>query len=408
MEKGPDSSTDKTRSQESTPRPARSLKDLIANNETWLMRQILKYAKARGYTKHTSTLQEAWRLSIAGLSASLLSTLEKRKASYELKPDDDYMKDPAASFGIVEAKRHRQRGVHLDMFLGLMKYYRQSYKDLILHSNLHARHKTGHAHKIERFFDRVEIGFCKEWATLSDGEKLTELQDTNRLMTNEKNKYLTAFESLPNPVIILDRNNCVDNMNLAAALLCRESSVPGAEYYKNIVAGEDKISVSETVNLLFPWLAEELEAFSRSDARELNVEKQVATTSGERSFTIRFSRMLDVSSKFQGSIINLVDITEQKNTEERLREQEKLQGVLQMAGAICHELTQPMQAICGNAELLLMTMPENDTKSKKVKNILSQMGRMNNITRKLQAMTRCETKPYVLGSKIIDIYGSSN
>ena len=189
---------------------------------------------------------------------------------------------------------------------------------------------------------------------------------------------------------------------------CHVASLPGAEYYKNIVEGEKDTPVCETATLLFPWLAEELEVFARSDARELNVEKQVTTDRGERSFTIRFSRMLDVSSKFQGSIINLTDITEQKNTEKQLREQEKLQGVLQMAGAICHELTQPMQAICGNAELLLMTMPENDTKSKKVKNILSQMGRMNNITRKLQAMTRCETKPYVLGSEIIDIYGSSN
>ena len=144
------------------------------------------------------------------------------------------MKDPAASFGIIEAQRHRQRGVNLEMFLGLMKYYRETYKDLVRQSRLNAKQETGYLNKIERYFDRVEIGFCKEWATLSEGEKLTELQNTNRLMTNEKNKYLTAFESLPNPVIILDRENRVDNMNLAATLLCRESSVPGAEYYKTV------------------------------------------------------------------------------------------------------------------------------------------------------------------------------
>ena len=408
MKKGPANKTEKTKEQALKPQSARTLKELIAKNETWLMNQILRYAKARGYTKHTSTLQEAWRLSIAGLSASLLSALKNRKANFELKPDEDYMKDPAASFGIIEAQKHRQRGINLEMFLGLMKYYRESYKDLVRQSNLNSGHKTRHLNKIERFFDRVEIGFCKEWATLSEGEKLTELQNTNRLMTNEKNKYLTAFESLPNPVIILDRDNCVDSMNLAAALLCRESSVPGAEYYKNIVEGGKNSAASETVSLLFPWLSEELEEFTRSDDRELYIEKQVNITNGERSFTIRFSRMLDVSSKFQGSIINLEDVTEQKNTEERLREQEKLQGVLQMAGAICHELTQPMQAISGNAELLLMKMSKNDNKSKKVQNILSQMGRMNNITKKLQAMTRCETKPYVLGGKIIDIYRSRN
>ena len=256
MKKGPENKTKETKEQALEPRSARTLKELIAKNETWLMNRILQYAKTRGYTKYSSPLQEAWRLSIAGLSESLISALRNRKTSFELKPDEDYMKDPAASFGIMEAQKHRQRGISLEMFLGLMKYYRKSYKDLVRQSNLNSGHKTRRLNKIERFFDRVEIGFCKEWAALSEGEKL--------------------------------------------------------------------------------------------------------------------------------------------------------QGVLQMAGAICHELTQPMQAISGNAELLLMTMSKNDTKSKKVQNILSQMGRMNNITRKLQVMTRCETKPYVLGTKIIDIYRSCN
>ena len=408
MNKRTAKNTTKTQGKKLQPQSAASLKELIANNEKWLMKQILQYARARGYTKYTSTLQETWRLSIAGLSASLLSALKKRRSNLELKPDEDYMKDPAASFGIIEAQKHRKRGVNLALFLGLMKYYRESYKDLVRQSDLSSKNETLYLNKIERFFDRVEIGFCKEWATQSDEEKLTELQNTNRLITNEKNKYLTTFESLPNPVIILDRENCVDNMNLAAALLCRESSAPGAEYYKNTMEGEQMQTVNETATLLFPWIAEELEEFTRSDDREFHIEKLVSTTNGERTFTIRFSRMLDVSGKFQGSLINLEDITDKKKTEERLIEREKLQGILEMAGAICHELTQPMQAISGNAELLLMTMSEKDTKSEKVQIILTQMYRMNNITKKLQEMTRCETKPYFLGTKIIDIYRSCN
>ncbi|MFZ0484023.1 MAG: response regulator, partial [Desulfobacterales bacterium] len=37
-----------------------------------------------------------------------------------------------------------------------------------------------------------------------------------------------------------------------------------------------------------------------------------------------------------------------------LLEKEKLQVIFEMTGAICHELTQPMQAISGNTELMLM------------------------------------------------------
>ena len=52
----------------------------------------------------------------------------------ELSPEEDYANDPATQFGVIEAQRHRGRGVNLSMFLGLMKYYRQSYVDLLTES----------------------------------------------------------------------------------------------------------------------------------------------------------------------------------------------------------------------------------------------------------------------------------
>ena len=49
----------------------------------------------------------------------------------------------------------RKRGVSLGMFLGLMKYYRQSYKDLVNESDFDSEYKYRCVHVIERFFDRV-------------------------------------------------------------------------------------------------------------------------------------------------------------------------------------------------------------------------------------------------------------
>ncbi|MCK5339748.1 MAG: response regulator transcription factor, partial [Desulfobulbaceae bacterium] len=40
--------------------------------------------------------------------------------------------------------------------------------------------------------------------------------------------------------------------------------------------------------------------------------------------------------------------------QDRLKEREKLQGVLEMAGAVCHEINQPLQAVSGWSEILLM------------------------------------------------------
>jgi hypothetical protein len=71
------------------------LKEYVLNHEDWLMERILKYAKQRDYTKYTSTLKEPWRLSISGLSTSLIDALSTKGQDLELGPHDEYISDPA-------------------------------------------------------------------------------------------------------------------------------------------------------------------------------------------------------------------------------------------------------------------------------------------------------------------------
>ena len=85
-----------------------------------------------------------------------------------------------------------------------------------------------------------------------------------------------------------------------------------------------------------------------------------------------------------------------------LAEKEKFQGVVEMAGAICHELNQPMQIISGYSELLLMDMPEESIQYANIEKIKSQIDRMGAITKKLMRITKYETMNYLAG-KIIDI-----
>ncbi|MGA7143332.1 MAG: response regulator [Desulfobacterales bacterium] len=88
--------------------------------------------------------------------------------------------------------------------------------------------------------------------------------------------------------------------------------------------------------------------------------------------------------------------------QDALIEREKLQVIFEMTGAICHELTQPMQAISGNSELILMNIQKSDPLYRNIKAIKDQIDRMGNITRKLKQVTRYKTKDYING-KIIDI-----
>jgi PAS domain S-box-containing protein len=87
---------------------------------------------------------------------------------------------------------------------------------------------------------------------------------------------------------------------------------------------------------------------------------------------------------------------------EKLRS-EKLQGILELAGAICHELNQPLMAISGYSELASMHLSGDHIARKKLSRILEQVDRMGSILRKLMNITRYKTKNYSSGQKIIDL-----
>lgn len=89
-----------------------------------------------------------------------------------------------------------------------------------------------------------------------------------------------------------------------------------------------------------------------------------------------------------------------------LLEKEKLQGVIEMSGAVCHEMNQPLQVLSGIAELLMMDIEEGNPLYEKVIMLKEQTERMGEITNKLMKVTSYKTKAY-LDTNIIDIDQSS-
>jgi len=125
-----------------------------------------------------------------------------------------------------------------------------------------------------------------------------------------------------------------------------------------------------------------------------------------------FSMELSLSSfQLQGqwhALGVIRDISDRKQMEKERLQKEKLQGVLEMAGAACHELNQPLQIIAGYYELLIKDVLEDHSLSANVKIIQEQISKMGEITKKIMKITKYETKPYVQGSIIIDIDKSSD
>jgi len=97
-----------------------------------------------------------------------------------------------------------------------------------------------------------------------------------------------------------------------------------------------------------------------------------------------------------------------KKAEKERLQKEKLKSILELAGAVCHELVQPLQTISGLSEIMLLTINKDEPLYAKISEIRQQVKRMVEIIKKLRGITKYETKYYAGKSHIIDIAKSSS
>lgn len=301
---------------------------LVSENEDWILKRVVEYAKIHEYTRYTSTLIEAWRISIASLNVAMFNAMRSNEEILPPSLDDKYNETAIDQFSIEEVHKHRSRGITLGMFLGLVKYYRRSYFDLVREQNYEPRSEREFLSFLEHFFDRFEIGYSVEWNALGDNQAQDELRDQNRILTNEKNKYLTIFESLYDPVILLDRNDHIENINQAAAELFQAHNLPAHRYYDQ-----------NPTDQAFIWLAQEIATFSQSEEQELIVVKVLQTLQGERHFQVKMKRMLDISEKYRGTVLILNDLTERIKKEEAITLNRAIQKWVNTLVDISHRIS---------------------------------------------------------------------
>jgi PAS domain-containing protein len=380
----------------------KNLLRIIDIQEDWLMEQVLSYAKKHGYAKYTSTLVEPWRQSISGLNQALRFAYQSNGCIRELGADETYLDDPATEFAVIDAKRHRDRGVGLAMFLGLFKFYRQSYMDLVAESDFPRDEKQEYLAVLRRFFDRIEIAFCSEWAGESLQDHYRELQTANLELTNEKNKYLTIFNSFSQPVFLIDLNKCLVDMNYAASLYLGWCGEPGSHYYrqrKQGQAGEQWPEACPELKMLLPWLTDDFEGFIKDAADTEILEK----TFEGKSYEISLARMRDISGKFSGVVVILYDVTKEKEAIARKEERDKLQAAIETAGAVCHEMSQPMQVLLMRAEIAKLKASGDPVLQEELDTIMEQITQMGEITHRLLGLTTYKTRIYINGTDILDL-----
>ncbi|SJZ84182.1 PAS fold [Consotaella salsifontis] len=318
--------------------PVAALHRLLRDNELWLVRRTIEHHKKRNYLGFVSTLEEAWRAAVVGLIDALEAAEAKNGPVGPLLARLNYAEDPVAGYGIEVAERHRARGVDLALFLGSLKISRQAFLDLVAECDLPAAVRRGYRERVDNYFDRVEAGLCSRWASVDHETDIAALRERNRAVVNEKNKYLTIFESLKDPVVLLNEQGEIENFNAAAGALVGIPARPGAAYYGGPLPGEVRAALNHLLETRRP---------TSEDGR---IECMLRTPAGLRCFEVRRQAMMDVSHKYSGEVVILSDVTDYKTACDRAEEASRAKSAF--LATISHEIRTPINGILGLSRLM--------------------------------------------------------
>ena len=205
----------------------------------------------------------------------------------------------------------------------------------------------------------------------------------------------TLINTIPNPIFFRDEGGVFRGCNRAFA--------------RNIVGLTRDRIIGQTVQALAGQIPDDLAAgLQRTAPPSHAYEAEIPCADGcRREFLFSTAPVAGEDPGRSGSVGVMLDVTDQNRAARDRAQKEKFQGVLETAGAVCHELNQPLQVISGYAELLLVELAEGDHHRRLAEQILEQVERIADITGKLQKITRYKTLDYGRHAKIIDIHHSA-
>jgi PAS domain S-box-containing protein len=225
------------------------------------------------------------------------------------------------------------------------------------------------------------------------GNDITERKRTENALRDSEKKYKTLVNNIPG-MIYREYPDCSLEIISGCENICGYTN-------KELMAKEDN------------WISiihhDDKEKVKRASSELSRVQKEIILTyrirtkgSHIRWIEDRRTAFFSVKDKYFGVDGVVFDITDRKSIEEDQLAHKKLQGVIETAGAVCHELNQPLQVISGLTDLILMKIDEDSPLCQRTNKIKNQVERLTTLTRKFQDITRYTSRPYI-NTRILDL-----
>ncbi|MBI5550471.1 MAG: PAS domain-containing protein [Desulfobacterales bacterium] len=211
----------------------------------------------------------------------------------------------------------------------------------------------------------------------------------------------TLINTIPNPIYFQDAQGVFQGCNKVFA-----KNILGLT--RDQIIGRRPLEMPEQIPPDLAATYQRQEMLMAQKEGYHSFEEQVRCADGaRREFLFSMAPIRNPGGEAGGCVVVLSDLTEKNRAARDRLQREKLEGVLETAGAVCHEFNQPLQALSGFLEILAARPGPQPEGAPYMERALAQIERMRTITAKLQGITHYETMAYSEKTKIIDIHKSS-
>jgi len=227
-------------------------------------------------------------------------------------------------------------------------------------------------------------------ATFAVIRDITEQKKSEKKLAESEKLYRMLFELSPTGLLLEKLDGTIMDVNPA---FCHSIGYTKDELVGknvNILVHPDALEqVSENINQL-------------KKGKILKHQEKSLRKDGSICYMDLHESKISLPDDTEGILCIAHDVTEKLKAEDDRIQRERMEGVLELAGAVCHELNQPMTVVSVNSEIMFPDMDKKQL-SGKMDVIKKEIRKMGKITRKLMHITRYETREYLNGRKILDI-----
>jgi DNA-binding CsgD family transcriptional regulator/PAS domain-containing protein len=221
-----------------------------------------------GYLRNTTAKREDCILSYLGFMEPIWACVKAGTVAgefAELLPNPGGFADAV----IGMARRHRARGVTSEMFIGCFKTLVQVVEEIIRGFPAPAEAKLSAVDIIRRYADGLETLLTADWSVSTVKDATDRLDEANRRLTLQKNKYENILASTTDLVLVTDAGGLVTEANEAARTFLEETGIIGRPIWR--VLGLEASSMAEVVGYYAAGASHELSLYEDTVFLELKV-----------------------------------------------------------------------------------------------------------------------------------------